>query len=235
MGQFNLINKLNFLPTKEDGRFKVRSAQYNELVNKLNSFFPAANTLSADTISESTSGSGVTVDGVKFKDGAVISTNTIGTVGTGVTAIHYGDGKNFTTVLDIVDLEYAVAAAADEAIGKLIYTFPAGAHLLSATSMNITLQGGGTVDADTPDVGIGTVIATGAVAVLGGTATFEDIIDGQTATDCDGTAIAAFLKPDDELSVAADVKAVHLNIADDWAGADTVNVNGTVVLKWTIM
>jgi len=235
MGYFDLINKLNFLPTKEDGRFKVRSAQYNALVNKLNAVFLSATSLKADTISESTAATGVTVDGVLIKDGAVISGSAVGTVGTGVTAVHYGDGKNFTSVLTIADLDFAVAAAADEAIGKLIYTFPAGAHLLSATSMSVALQGGGTVDADTPDVGIGTVIATGAVAVLGGTATFEDIIDGQTAADCGGTATAAFLKPDDELSVAADVKAVHLNIADGWAGADTVTASGTVVLKWTIM
>ncbi len=37
-----MINKLNFLPTKENGRFKVRSAQFNDLVDKLNVLFPSA-------------------------------------------------------------------------------------------------------------------------------------------------------------------------------------------------
>lgn len=87
MGQFNLINKLNFLPTKEDGRFKVRSAQYNELVNSLNSFFTAAKTLAADVISESTAANGVAVDGVTLKDGGVVLAK--GTV-TQITAITTG-------------------------------------------------------------------------------------------------------------------------------------------------
>lgn len=229
------ITSNNFKPSAGDGRFRVYSKQFNELVDVVNELEPSDGNLVADTISESTSGNGVVVDGVLLKDGGVLSNAAVGTVASNVTAVHYGDGRNFTTVLTIADLEFAVAAAANEAIGKLIYTFPAGAHLLSATSMDISLQGDGTVDADTPDVGIGTVIATGAVAVLGGTATFEDIIDGQTATNCSGTATKAFLKPDDELSVAADVKAVHLNIADGWAGADTVTASGTVVFKWTIM
>jgi hypothetical protein len=54
MGYFNLINKLNFLPTKEDGRFKVRSAQFNDLVDKLNNFFPSAGNITADVVGDLT-------------------------------------------------------------------------------------------------------------------------------------------------------------------------------------
>lgn len=157
------------------------------------------------------------------------------TAGSNVVSESYGDGRNYTTVLTLTDVSFAVAAEADEAIGAITATFPNGAHSLSVSYMNISLQGGGVVDADTPDVGLGTVEATGAVSVLGGTASFEDIIDGQTATDCDGTATTALLKPDNELSTSEDAKTVYLNIAASWSGEDTVLASGTIVLKWTIM
>lgn len=161
---------------------------------------------------------------------------TVGTVGTNVTAKHFSeDGKNYVTELTLTDVSFTVAGAASEAIGALVYTFPAGTHYIDATHMNVSLQGGGTVDADTPDIGIGTVIATGAVALLGGTATFEDIVDGQTAADCSGTATDAFLEPDDKLSSSGDVKLMHLNIADTWAGADTVLASGTIKFRWSIL
>jgi len=165
----------------------------------------------------------------------------VGAVGSNVSAIEYGDSKNHVTVLTLTNLEYTIAAAADEAVGSLVYTFPAGVHLHEITDMNITLQGGGTVDADTPDVGCGSVIATGAVSVLGGTATFEDYITGQTATDCSGTAIPATLGATAgiltgiSINDASDVKAIHLNLADGWAGADTITANGTIILKWTTL
>jgi hypothetical protein len=50
MGYFDFINKLNFLPTKEDGRFKVRSAQFNDLVTKLNTFFPSIGALTTTSV-----------------------------------------------------------------------------------------------------------------------------------------------------------------------------------------
>ena len=165
---------------------------------------------------------------------AEVSEVGVGTAGTNVVATTVGS-KSYVTTLALSAVSYTIAGAANEAVGALIFTLPAGAQFVEACYMSVALQGGGTVDADTPDIGVGTVIATGAVAVLGGTATFEDILDGQTATDADGTATVALLAPDDTLSVAGDVKAVHLNIADGWAGADTVTATGTIVLKWTQM
>lgn len=166
-----------------------------------------------------------------------------GTAATGVTATHYSaDGKNFVTKLSFTSLATpGVAGAANEAIGVLLYTFPAGVHAHKVTNMNIALQGGGVVDADTPDIGIGSVIATGAVAVLGGTATFEDYITGQTAADCGGTATIKMTPATAGYGTGisnnevGSVKAVHLNIADLWAGADTLDATGSVTLEWTII
>ena len=164
-----------------------------------------------------------------------------GTAGTGVTAVHYGDGKDITTVLTLAGIALASTGAAALGVGALIFTFPAGQHLHYATKMNLTLTGGGTVDADTPDVGIGSVIASGVVSVLSGTATFEDYVTGQTATDCSGTAIPAFTVATAgaltgiSVNNTSSVKAVHVNVADTWAGADAITLAGSVTIRWSIM
>jgi hypothetical protein len=181
------------------------------------------------------------ISGKRYFDQVICNASGLGTAGSSVTVQHYGDGRDITSVLTISGLSYTIAGAAAEAVGALIFTFPAGAHLHEVTYMNVTLQGGGTVDADTPDVGVGSVIATGAVAILSGTPTFEDYITGQTATDCSGTAITktsvatAGALTGISVNEAAGTKTVHLNIADTWAGADTITAAGTVTLKWTIV
>ena len=182
------------------------------------------------------------VKGNSIVEGFSINENSgNGTAGSGVTAVHYGDGKNIISVLTLSGITLSPTGAAALGLGALIFTFPAGTHVHEVTNMNVTLQGGGTVDADTPDVGIGSVVASGVVSVLSGTATFEDYITGQTATDCNGTAIPAFTAATAgaltgiSLNAAGDSKAVYLNIADTWAGADTITLAGTVVIKWAKM
>jgi hypothetical protein len=185
---------------------------------------------------------GDVVDGTTARTGVVKNTQNVGAAGTNVTAVEYGDGVQHTTVLTIAGLDFTIAAAADEAIGNLIYTFPAGVHVHKVSYMSVALQGTGTVDGDTPDVALGSVEATGAVALLNGTATFEDYITGQTAADCNGTATVAGplgatagILTGISLNAAADAKTVYLNIAAGWAGADTATASGTVVLEWTTL
>jgi hypothetical protein len=271
-----------FLYVNGDGQLCYRDSSNNEIIVTRDD---DNTTLTADTISEATAGTGVTVDSVLLIDGTVdlngvadsvildtdgdttISSPTddqidfevggtdvlrmvaaglvegqaLGTAGTGVTAVHHSDGRNITSVFTLSAISLTIAGAAAEAVGALIYTFPAGAHFHEVTYMNITLTGGGTVDADTPDVGIGSVIGTGAVSVLSGTPTFEDYITGQTATDCSGTAIVAMtgatagIHTGISLNASGDVKAVNVNVADTWAGADTITLAGTVTMKWTAM
>jgi hypothetical protein len=182
------------------------------------------------------------IDGTTARTGTIQNTTNVGTAGTNVTAVEHGDGVQHTTVLTLTNVAFTVAGAADEAIGALIYTFPAGVHLHKVSYMDVALQGGGVVDAATPDTGIGSIEATGAVAVLGGDSTFEDYIPGTAAADCNGTATVvgpvgatAGVLTDISLNAATDTKTVHLNIAASWAGADTVNATGTVVLEWTTL
>jgi len=179
-------------------------------------------------------------DGTTARTGVIKNTQNVGVAGTNVTAVEYGDGVQHTTVLTLTNVAYTIAAAANEIVGALIYTFPAGVHLHKVTYMDVALQGGGVVNADTPDIGIGSVIGTGAFAVLGGTATFEDYVDGSAAADCNGTATVvgpvgatAGILTGISLNAAADSKAINLNFAAGWTGADTVNATGTVVLEWT--
>ena len=95
----------------------------------------------------------------------------------------------------------------------------------------------GNITADTPDVGIGTTIGSGVVAVLGGTAAFENIITGQTAADCDGTATVKTIGGQLLVVETGDNHTIYLNVADGWAadGDAAAILTGRVVLNWSYM
>ncbi len=128
-----------------------------------------------------------------------------------------------------------IAGGANLAVGALIYTFPAGEVCIRGSGMSVAIQQvDGNIDADTPDVGLGTVIGSGAVATLDGTATFENILTGQTAGDCDGTATIANVETDLAIATAG-AHTLYLNVADGWAasGDDNATISGTVLIHWT--
>lgn len=162
-----------------------------------------------------------------------------GTAGTGVTASTTGDGVNFTTVLTISATD-ALTLADNAAIadGHAIFTFPAGSILVGAVTMSVGVTAASTeLQADTPDVGLGTLVGSGAVATLNLVdAAAENIITGQTAADANGTATVASANP--SLIIATgDSHVVYLNVADTWAddtGGDlTADIAGTVTINWT--
>jgi hypothetical protein len=133
---------------------------------------------------------------------------------TGVRAETFGAGV-YRTVIDLEGLTLPDIAGGASLVGVT----------LSETDGNVT--------ADTPDLGIGTVIASGAVAVLGGTATFENILTGQTINDVNGTPESVSV--DTELLIqTADSHNVFLNVADGWAasGDDGIIVGGRIVIIW---
>lgn len=164
----------------------------------------------------------------------------IGTPGTGITVSEYGDGYRHTTVLkcNVTDA-FTTGDSADLADGYLVYTFPAGAILVESTYMSIGITATTEQAADTPEIGIGTVIGTGSVAVLSGTSTFEDLLTGQVMTNSSGTATVANLEPTSaqpQFIAAAAAHTVHVNIADGWAndtsGDLTCDMAGTLILTW---
>lgn len=170
--------------------------------------------------------------------GKALRTNAnVGTANTGTTAVEYGDGFNHVSVLTVSTTLPAIAGGANLAVGKLLYTFPAGAILVKASYMNLAItQSEGNITADTPDGGLGTTIASGVVAVLGGTAAFENMLTGQTFNDCNGTAeviglaTTLFIAPGDN-------HTVYFNVADGWAagGDAAAALAGTVVLEWKFL
>lgn len=168
-----------------------------------------------------------------------LTVESVGAAATGVTASEYGDAINHKTVLTIDTTLGAIAGGANLGLGVLLYTLPAGAKLIKSAYMSVALTAAdGNIDADTPDVGLGTVVASGAVAVLSGTATFENIVTGQTAADCAGTATTVITTPTAGTPLAIAAAAAHtvyLNVADGWAasGEAACPVTGTVVIEWT--
>jgi hypothetical protein len=118
------------------------------------------------------------------------------------------------------------------AVGKAFFVPPENSVVQEA-EMNVTvLHSDAAAQDETPDVGLGTVIGSGAVAVLGGTATFENIITGQTSGVIDGTnAIHACNR---NLCQVLTANGVFLNLAAAWDDVtETVmQVTGEVFLRW---
>jgi hypothetical protein len=165
-----------------------------------------------------------------------------GTPGTGVVAAEYGDAKEHTTVLTLNTTLGAIAGGAFLGLGNLLYTLPAGVQLVKSAYMSVAItQTQAHITNDQPDVGLGTVVASGAVQVLDGTATFENILTGVTATDCNGTASVSAAKctasPFELVRLAADAKTIYFNAAYNWAasGDAAAILTGTVVLKWATL
>lgn len=161
----------------------------------------------------------------------------IGVAASGVTVREFGSAYTHTTVLTLSGSAAVlpdIAGGANLAVGKLLYTFPDGAIRVTSTKMAVGItQTQGFINADTPDVGIGTTIASGVVAVLGGTAAFENILTGQTAANCTGTATTKTV--DTSLVIeSAGAHTVYLNVADGWAasGDDAAVLSGTVTIHW---
>ncbi len=176
--------------------------------------------------------------------GSVLSSKNQGTPGTGVTAVEIGDGFNKTTRLTFSGTSVlpAITGGAPQAVGFLAYTFPNGVTRVKSIHMDVGIDGAETnIDADTPDVGVGSAIATGANALLSDFgATGEDYVTGSAAANCTGT--NTDLSEDTQgaglkLNIAGGVKTLHFNAADNWAASgDTGPVlSGTITIEWTFL
>lgn len=165
----------------------------------------------------------------------------VGTAGTGVTAVEYGDGFNHVTVLTVTAaaLTPTTIPADAEGAGVIIYTLPAGVHILTACHMDVTaFTGTGFAATNAVDLGIGSLISSGDIATLT-TAAMEDCVTGQTIADISSPAtekstIATAGAP--LLFEAGGSKVIHLNVAGTWNDTFTAPViTGTVTLYWTFL
>lgn len=169
----------------------------------------------------------------------------VGTVGTNVTAVERGDEVHHVTILTLASVAITIGDNAALSMGSLIYTFPAGVVHVEAADCSVGLNlTTGTPTTDTPEVGLGTTIGSGANATLGAVdAAAENIAGPSAADDIAGTAeafdsvTAAGTKSNTLVIASAGDHTVYLNFADTWADVDdtAATASGTVTLNWTLM
>ena len=177
-----------------------------------------------------------------YNDAAASNSVSVGTVNaTYGTVVEEGNGSFHKSTITLSGAFSAIAGGANLAVGRLIYTLPAGVIKINSVFLNgLALQETqSNINTDTPDVGIGTTIGSGAVALLNGTPAFEDMLTGQTFTDCDGTAerVGVPTPLADAIITAIDNHTVYLNIADGWAvgGDAALGFSGDVVITWEFL
>lgn len=175
--------------------------------------------------------------------------NALGTVTTAATtaAQEIAIGDLHTTKLTLTN--FAVGTSGDAAslgIGAQFYSLPAGTIEVTSATITGGLTAAISNTAQTPEVGIGTVIASGAVAVLSGTATFEDVIDGNSSSTGGDTvapdvAGGAFYKssgtrlPMTIKTTGGKARDLFLNVAVAWAdvtAAGAVTFTGVITIVW---
>lgn len=214
----------------------VTTAELN-ILDGVTSTAAELNLLDGSTTANSVASKAAILDASK----RLVTNANVGTPGTGVTAVEIGDGITHTSILTLTNVAITIGDTADLGTGALIYTLPAGVQFIDYAYMSVALTADDVANqTDTPEVGLGTVIASGAVAVLGGTPTFEDIIEGAAVADCNGTAKVIADVPTANIPLvrlSGDAKTIHLNYADGWADGtvQTALASGTVVIKWTDM
>jgi hypothetical protein len=170
--------------------------------------------------------------------------------GLGATLVveEFGDANDHITKLTCA--AFAVGTIPDNValgFGAKFYTFPPGSIYIPEATIAGGLTGAVSVTAQTPEVGIGTVVASGAIATLT-TGTFENLIDGGAAG---GTIDAALVAPDvagtffakTNLSTARGIiktsggaaRDLFLNVAATWADVTTAGAltfTGVIQIKW---
>lgn len=166
----------------------------------------------------------------------------VGTFATiaGVTGETFFDGSRYRTRLTCVGA--VLGTQGDNALlasGTLLFTFPATVGIIVFGGFLAgTLLGTGSVLTDTPEVGLGTTIASGAQATLGAVAaTAEDILGPFVAASINnGAVIGANAVTGPKQIAGGGTKTVHFNIADGWAdvtSAGTVAFTGVIEFEWT--
>lgn len=163
-----------------------------------------------------------------------------------VTFNEYSTGGDVLTVLTLTNFIVGTIPAANAAlgVGNILYTFPTGdQHLETAYSfwgLALTLPSTGVAC----NTALGSVIASGAVATLAGTATFMDRLTQQSITSAagGGTAVnagpigaTAGIQTGIALNGTGAVKSVYLNSAGTFAtgNAGSLLANGQIFIKWT--
>lgn len=182
-----------------------------------------------------------------------LSPASFGTVTTGATTVadEHGDGVWHLTKLTMTAFSLGnVGDNASLGIGNKFYTFPAGTILVDYISLKGGAAAAVNVTAQTPEFGVGSVIASGAVSVLSGTATFEDYIDGNASggtggdtlpADINGTAFYKLSRDIGRMIIKTSGGKSHdlfLNAAAAWSdvtAAAPLLYTGVITMRWMLI
>ncbi len=199
----------------------------------------ALTAVEVDVLDGAVAGNTVASKAALLDSAKALQTNAnVGTAGTGVTAVEYGDGYNHVTVLTLTAAALTPTIPADaEGAGAIIYTYPAGVYVVDACHMDITAM---TVDSATnaADIGVGSLISSGDIATLT-TAAMEDYVTGQTIADVSSPAKEKSTIPTGGASLlfeAGGSHVAHINIAATWnSTVATLDATGTVTIAWRFL
>jgi hypothetical protein len=164
----------------------------------------------------------------------------------GVTAVEFcADGYHHTTVLHFDGAASklpTIAGGANLGVGLLLYTLPVGAEVINSSFMSVAItQTQGHINTNTPDTGLGTVIASGAIAVLDGNGAFENISTGVATDDCNGDPLEVAALPTTSslpfVIQQADAHTIYLNVAFNWSASGDAGalLTGTVTINWDLL
>ena len=169
------------------------------------------------------------------------TTTNVGAAATGISASEYGHSYSHTTILTVNSVLPAIAGGAGLGVGTLLYTLPAGDCIIESARMSMAItQTKGHINANTPGVGVGTVIASGAVTDITGTATFENVLVNTAAANCTGTATVLTAIPTAAVPLvikAADAHTLYFNAAANWAASGDTGalITGTIIINWRFL
>lgn len=165
----------------------------------------------------------------------------------------YVDGRDAVLYLRVNELQKAIASDADLGFGEHIFTYPSGLGLVlpGPTSYLMTGSCPTGLSATAGEIGLGSTIASGAVAVLTGTAGFHNVAEAQTIADhvaATPLTIEEIAWPDVPFAggqtVPADVRDasaadvnVHFNIASAWnqTSAETYTFSVDIVHHFKVL
>ena len=239
---FNL-NERNFLPRSGQKPLPVYTEHYNKAMDTLEDLQDAV-TGSGGLDDQITNLQAVATGTSMPKYDSVGAVPTTGAWGNILTVVESGDevthrSKISGTVFTVAGIKAGALTNANKAFGAKIYDFPAGGIRVHNVVLDLTLTG--TLSTATPEVGIGTLVATGATSTLGGAgATTEDIIDGVASPAITSAGAALHRVAAAETAAAAfdggtAAKDAYLNFAAAWGATGTFVVTGDVYLTWSFL
>ena len=184
--------------------------------------------------------------GISNSAGGITATTPLTTSPVGTVAItEYSTGKDIVVFLTLTNFIVGSGfTAAALGVGNIVCALPAGVQFWQVCSSSLALTVAGTA-VTTEVLGLGTVVATGAVSVLSGTATFQNYQAGYTGGNTSistvatngPVAVTAGFGTGIALQTAASIKNVFLNCAATWNTNNTGNLTatGTICIKYTVM